>query len=163
MTPHVLPLRRREREPWLSGPPWVSPAVAYLHMGLVMLAVAPLVAMVALPLLAPLAVVFLWLLLKRLAGWLSNASDSAVVAYRGWHNSSRPWPWFRRALCVFPPELAESFLNDVCHRREEMAREGAGQTTIELATALIYGQAFVGWLVTLVLRLLTIPSPTPKD
>ena len=155
--------RSRQHEPWLLGPPWVSDAVAYLLMGLVTLCVAPLLAMAALPLLTALAVASLWLLIKKLADMLSGACDSAVVAYRGWHSGSLSGPWFRSAMCVFPPVLAEGFLNDLCHRREQMAREGYRQMTIGLATALVYGQAFVGWLFIIVLRVLTIPSQKPKD
>ena len=103
------------------------------------------------------------MLVEMFVEMLANARDGAVGAYHGWHNSGLAGLWSRTAMYVFPPALAESFLNDVCHHREQMAGEGYRQMTIELSTAWIYGQAFVGWLFNIVLRLLTIPVPKPKD
>ena len=50
-------------------------------------------------------------------------------------------------------------MHDVCHPRDEMARDGARPTAIELATAVIYAHALLGWICNLVLRVVTVPSP----
>ncbi len=160
--PHGLS-RLRMDEPWLLGPRWVSDTVTYVFLfagGLVTLPVAlPLVV----ALVAALAFVALWLLLKTIAESLSAARERAAAVYRRSPSWTPPPPWVRTARWVFPPALAEGLANDVYHRREQMAREGARQITIELATTLVYGQAFVGWLFLLVLRVLTVAFPRPRD
>ncbi len=100
---------------------------------------------------------------ETLAQTLAGARENARVAYRGVRHRTASGRWFRVANAVLPPELAEGFVNDVCHHRDEMARTGARPISIELATAVIYAQALLGWICNLVLRVVTVPFPTPKD
>ncbi len=100
---------------------------------------------------------------ETLAQTLENARARARVAYRGVRYRTASGRWFHVATAVLPPELAEGFVNDVCHHRDEMARTGARPIAIELATAAIYAQALLGWICNLVLRVVTVPFPRPKD
>ena len=155
--------RLREREPWLLGPRWVSRAVTYLFFVALGLLMLPVALPVAIAIVVAVAFAALWLLLKTTAERLADARVRAVDTDRRPNSRARSLWWVRTAGWVFPPALAEGFVNDVYHRREQMARQGISQMTIELATAVVYGQAFVGWLFTLVLRLLTVPWLRPKD
>ncbi len=100
---------------------------------------------------------------ETLAQVLADAHENARVAYRGVRHRTASGRWFHVATAVLPPELAEGFVNDVCHHRDEMARTGARPIAIELATAAIYAQALLGWICNLVLRVVTVPFPRPKD
>ncbi len=100
---------------------------------------------------------------ETLAQTLAGARENARVAYRDVRHRTASGRWFHVATAVLPPELAEGFVNDVCHHRDEMARTGARPIAIELATAAIYAQALLGWICNLVLRVVTVPFPRPKD
>ena len=141
----------------------MSDTVTYVFLFAGGLVTLPVALPIVVALVSALAFVASWLLLKTIAESLSAARERAAAVYRRSHSWTPPPPWVRTARWVFPPALAEGFVNDVYHRREQMARQGISQMTIELATAVVYGQAFVGWLFTLVLRLLTVPWPRPKD
>ena len=60
-------------------------------------------------------------------------------------------------------DRAEGFVHDVCHPRDEMARDGARPTAIELATAVIYAHALLGWICNLVLRVVTFRRPASSS
>ena len=100
---------------------------------------------------------------ETLAQVLADAHENARVAYRGVRHRTASGRWVRVATAFLPPELAEGFVNDVCHHRDELARTGARPIAIELATAVIYAQALLGWICNLVLRVVTVPFPRPKD
>ena len=100
---------------------------------------------------------------ETLAQTLAGARQNARVAYRGVRHRTASGRWFHVATAVLPRELAEGFVNDVCHHRDDMARAGARPIAIELATAATYAQALLGWICNLVLQVVTVPYPRPKD
>ena len=100
---------------------------------------------------------------ETLAQTLADTRARARVPSRAVRHRTAAGRWFRVATAVLPSELAEGFVNDVCHHRDDMARKGARPIAIELATAALCVQALLGWIVNLVLRVVTVPFPRPKD
>ncbi len=99
---------------------------------------------------------------ETLAQTLANTRARARVPYRAVRHRTAAGRWFQVATAVLPSELAEGFVNDVYHHRDEMARRGARPILIELATTAIYAQALLGWFGNLLLRVVTVTFPRPK-
>ena len=100
---------------------------------------------------------------ETLAQTLADTRARARVPDRAVRHRTAAGRWFRVATGVLPSELAEGFVNDVYHHRDEMARRGARPIAIELATAAICAQALLGWICNLVLRVVSVPFSRPKD